>query len=434
MERAIVVWMVATDQIAPQKHFDPQGHRMGPLGTLAAQGAVVLGVLWVFGVFGELLLPPSVGLLAMFPIMGALLLAPKTVIMQLPISFSILGIVGIPVASLAWTVDPGATFINVRSLIPSVVAIILAAGILTLRDFTLAMIWAIRITIVVTIIALILVPSTRLHLVGGPNGEPYPGWHGFFNHKNNMAPFLAMAIPTVLIFDKNPLFKWGTLGLIAGLLAGSTSATGVSGAFFAVVAWYWLKTYQQQEDDRDSTLLVMASLVGSLAVVGGAAASFATITSAYGKDTSLSGRTDIWEASIEALSRRPLLGHGFGALFWRVDVSPETAEIWRHVGFEASHAHNGALDLALQIGLVGLLVFTVLWLSTVRSAWAKLDSSPDLSIWVLAVLASIFIIGLSEDVFFGGWIALFCAMKVLLMRRDSSLLQPSWRDGIARWG
>ena len=112
---------------------------------------------------------------------------------------------------------------------------------------------------------------------------------------------------------------------------------------------------------------------------------------------------------------------------------PETAEIWRHVGFEASHAHNGALDLALQIGLVGLLVFTVLWLSTIRSAWAKLDSSPDLSIWILAVLASNFIIGLSEDVFFGGWIALFCAMKVLLMRRESSLLQPSWRDGIPRW-
>ena len=170
---------------------------MGPLGTLAAQGSVVLGVLWVFGVFGELILPPSFGLLAMFPIVGALLLAPKTVIMQLPISFSILGIVAIPVASLTWTVDPGATFINVRSLIPSIVAIILAAGILTLRDFTQALIWAIRIAIVVTIIALILVPSTRLHLTGGPNGEPYPGWHGFFNHKNNMAPFLAMAIPTV---------------------------------------------------------------------------------------------------------------------------------------------------------------------------------------------------------------------------------------------
>ncbi len=406
---------------------------MGPLGTLAAQGTVVLGTLWVFGAFSELPLPPSVGLLPVFPIIGALLLAPRTVLMQLPVSFSILGIVGLPVASLAWSIDPVATFFNIRTVVPAIVAIILAAGLLTLRDFTLAMIWAVRIAVVVTVIALILVPSTRYHLVGGVNDDPYPGWHGFFNHKNNMAPFLALGIPTVLIFERNPLFKWGTLALIAGLLAGSTSATGVSGAFMAVITWYWLKTYQQQDDDRDSTLLFTVSLVGSVALIGGAVASFATITSAYGKDTSLSGRTEIWEASIEALSRRPWLGHGLGALFWRVDLEPETAEIWRHVGFEAAHAHNGALDLALQIGLVGLLVFTVLWLSIVKSAWSKLDSSPELAIWILTIMASNFVIALSEDVMFGGWIALFCALKVLLMRRDSSLLQPSWRDGITKW-
>lgn len=406
---------------------------MGPLGTLATQGAVVFGMLWAFGAFGELLLPPTLGLAALFPIVGALLLTPKTVLMQLPVSFSILGIVTLPVASVLWSIDPTATALNIRSTVPAVVAIILAAGILTLRDFTQAIIWTMRLAVVITIVALILVPSTRFHVLGGANGDPYPGWHGFFNHKNNMAPFLVVGLPTVLIFDKNPVFKWVTLALMAGLLAGSTSATGVSGAFFAIIALYWLRTYQQQKDERDSTLLFMVSLIGSVAVVGGAVASFATITSAYGKDTSLSGRTEIWEASIEALSRRPWLGHGFGALFWRVDLTEETAEIWRHVGFEASHAHNGALDLALQIGLVGLVVFAVLWLSTLRAAWNKLDTSPDLAIWVLTVMASNFIIGLSEDVFFGGWIALFCAMKVLLMRRDSSLLQPSLRDGVAKW-
>ncbi len=425
--------MVATEQFAPQKHFDPQGHRLGPLATLASQGAIVIGLLWVLGAFGELLLPPTIGLLPLFPVLGAMLLAPRSVIMQLPISLSVLGIVTISIASVAWSIDPDATLVNVRSVAPSLIAIPLAAGMLTLRDFTVAMLWTIRIAIVVTIIALILVPSTRFHLLGGVNGEPYPGWHGFFIHKNNMAPFLVMAIPTVLIFDKNPLFKWGTMALIAGLLVGSTSATGVSGAAFAVIAWYWLRTYQQQSDERDSTLLFMVSLVGSLAVIGGAIASFATITSAYGKDTSLSGRTDIWEASIEALMRRPWLGHGLGGLFWRVDVTSETAEIWRHVGFEASHAHNGALDLALQIGLVGLLIFTVLWVSTFKGAWERLDTSPDLAIWILTVMASNFIIGLSEDVFFGGWIALFCAFNVLLLRRESSLMLPSWRDGIERW-
>jgi len=217
------------------------------------------------------------------------------------------------------------------------------------------------------------------------------------------------------------------------LMIGSNSATGLSGGFFAVVVWGWLWVYTNQEDSRNSTLLASISVLGSLAVIGGMIASFATITSAYGKDTSLSGRTDIWEASLAALSERPLFGYGFGALFWRSDVSPETEAIWRHVGFESSHAHNGALDLAIQIGLIGLLIFTVLWVSVAISAWRVLPTNPELGIWILSVVASNFVIGLTEDVFYGGWIGVFIMMRVLLMRRESSLTMPSWTKGLSRW-
>lgn len=351
----IVDEMAMPTLAAPEQQFDPQGHRMGPIGTIAAQSSIVLALMWTLGAFSWLLLPPTLGLLPLMPMMGALLLAPRSIIMQLPISFSVLGIVGFTVASVTWSIDPDVTMILLRNFAPSLVAVALAAGVLTQRDFGDAMVWTVRITVAVTIMALILFPATRSHAIGGVDGEAYPGWHGFFIHKNNLAPFLAMGIPTVLVFDRSPVMKWGTLSLIGALMLGSTSATGVSGGFFAVVVWGWLWVYTNQEDSRNSTLLASISVLGSLAVIGGAVASFATITSAYGKDTSLSGRTDIWEASLSALSERPFFGYGFGALFWRSDISPETEAIWRHVGFEASHAHNGALDLAIQIGIVSTL-------------------------------------------------------------------------------
>lgn len=417
--------------------FDPQGHRLGPIGTLAAQAALVWGLIWVMGAVQDLLLPPAAGILCMMLALGAMMLGPRRVIMEFPISFSILGIVTISVASVMWTVAADATQANLRAIIPATLGIIIVAGLLTLRDFMNAAIWAIRIILLMTVIALILFPATRLH-VGVQSGgvEDYAGWHGWFVHKNKMSEFLVVSIPTILIFHRNGIVKWLTLGVIGVLLVGSTSATGLSAAFFVVIAWLWLLLYhtQSREDARNSTLLFLVSVLGSLAIAAGAITSVATVTSAYGKDTTFSGRTLIWEAAIDAVQRRPWLGHGYGALFYRERVSSATAEIWRQVGFDNSHAHNGLLELLLQLGIVGAVIFGVLWASIAWRGWGAIAKQPDLGIWVICVVSANLLMSFSEDVFTFGWIALFASMKMLLMRRDESLRRPGWRGGpIDKW-
>jgi O-antigen ligase len=366
-----------------------------------------------------------------------MIVAPRRVIMEFPISFSILGIFTVIISSIIWTVDSFATGVALRALIPAMLGVVIVGGLLTLKDVADALIWAVRIGVAVTYIGLIIDPTTRLH-VGVESGgvEDYAGWHGYFNHKNNMAAFLVLAIPTILIFHRNGIIKWGTLGAIGVLLVGSTSATGVSAAFFVVVAWVWLTLYHNQakEDTRDSTLLFLVSVVGALGVIAAALSSIATITSAYGKDTTFSGRTQIWEASFDAFLREPWLGYGFSALFFREQVSPETAEIWRQVGFANSHAHNGPLDTVLQIGLVGLAIFLVLWISTARRGWNAISSQPDLGIWIVAVMSANMLMALSEDAFSAGWIAVFALMKMLLMRRDESLRRPGLREAtVSKW-
>lgn len=414
--------------------FDPQGHRMGPVGTLACQAAIVLGVLWSFGVIASFFLPPTLGLLPLLLAMGALVLAPKTVVMQLPVSLSVLGIVTVCISSLAWTIDPVATSVVLRNWMPSVLALVLAAGMLPLRDVAAALVWAVRIAVVITVIALVISPAARIHLDPDPDVPPYPGWHGFFLHKNRMTPFLVSAIATVVVFDRSFLIKWGTVGVIGVLMVGSTSATGISAAFLIVVALVWLRIYQssRREDLRTSTLFFSASVLGFLGMAAGIVASLATITSAYGKELTFSGRTYIWAASLDAIGRRPFFGHGVGALFWQNDVSPETAQIWRQVGFEASHAHNGALDLALQVGVVGLAIYAVLWVSVFRRGWSVLNERPDLSVWVVSILFAHAFMSLSEDVYLAGWLALLSFMKVLLARRSDSLYAPPLNQ-MSRW-
>lgn len=407
---------------------------MGPIGTVACQVAIVFAVLWTFGAIGSFFLPTLLGLFPLLLVMGALMLAPKTVVMQLPVSFSVLGMITLSVASVAWTIDPEATSVAVRNVIPSLIAVVLAAGMLPLRDVGNALIWAVRIAVVITVFGLLTDPTTRIHLPEDPDQLVLPGWHGYFLHKNRMTPFLVTGIATVFVFDRSIVIKWATLGVIGVLMVGSTSATGLSAAFLVVVALVWLRIFQssQREDLRNSTLFFSASVLGFLGVVAGSVASLATITGAYGKEVTFSGRTFIWAASIDAIQRRPLLGHGVGALFWQLDVSPETAEIWRQVGFKAGHAHNGALDLALQIGLIGLAVYAVLWLSVFRKAWAGLNERPNLSVWVVSILFAQAFMSISEDVYLGGWLVLLCLMKVLLIRRSDSLYAPPLGQ-MSRW-
>ena len=408
--------------------FDPQGHRMGPIGTLACQASITLGLIWSFGALASFFLPPTVGFLTLLPVLGAMILAPKTVIMQYPVSLSVLAIITIGVTSIAWTIDAVATGVVVRGIMPAVVAVILACGLLPLREAGTAMVWAVRIAVAITVLALVIRPETRTHISNDAYLDNYPGWHGFFTHKNQLAPFLVFGVATVMTFDKSFVLRWGTLGLCGLLLLGSTSATGISAAFLVGVAYVWLRIYQSQEDLRTSTVFFAVSLFGFVVVVIGSVMSLATITSAYGKELSFSGRTFIWAASIDAIQRKPILGHGLGALFWQEGVSPETAEIWRQVGFPNSHAHNGALDLALQIGLIGLAVFLVLWFTTFGRGWRALRTEPDLGLWVVAVLVAQMFMSISENVYFGGWIAVLGAMKLLLMRRPEALHAPRIRD------
>jgi O-antigen ligase len=79
---------------------------------------------------------------------------------------------------------------------------------------------------------------------------------------------------------------------------------------------------------------------------------FLDISSNFGRDETLTGRADIWAFLIPYALKKPLLGHGFGG-FWTTSMREMTS----------SHAHNGYLDTILNIGIVGLILFSIYILS-----------------------------------------------------------------------
>ena len=62
--------------------------------------------------------------------------------------------------------------------------------------------------------------------------------------------------------------------------------------------------------------------------------SLVDISSTFGRDETLTGRSEIWATLVPFAMKRPILGHGFGG-FW-TDARREI--------IAASHGHNGYLD------------------------------------------------------------------------------------------
>lgn len=80
-------------------------------------------------------------------------------------------------------------------------------------------------------------------------------------------------------------------------------------------------------------------------------------TSIFGRDESLTGRNEIWDRLMPYVDSRPLFGHGYGG-FW-TDEMRQTTD---------ATAHNGYLDIILNMGIVGLFLFALFLISCSRNS------------------------------------------------------------------
>jgi O-antigen ligase len=91
-------------------------------------------------------------------------------------------------------------------------------------------------------------------------------------------------------------------------------------------------------------------------LVPGLDALISSATSAVGKDVTFAGRTPIWDLVKANIALHPLMGTGYGA-FWvgPFDTSP-SYEFYKRLYFYPGEAHNGYLDIVLDLGYVGLVL------------------------------------------------------------------------------
>jgi exopolysaccharide production protein ExoQ len=151
-------------------------------------------------------------------------------------------------------------------------------------------------------------------------------------------------------------------------------------------------------------------LVGGITLLFGGES---LVTSALGRNSDL-GRTDIWKASI-ATADSPVFGTGFES-FWntnahKVAQSPALAGYWDMSNLVS--AHNGYIEVYLDLGWVGLCFIALILISGYRRAAKAFERDPQFGSLILAYIATSALYSITEvgfRVLAPSWIFLLLAV------------------------
>lgn len=165
---------------------------------------------------------------------------------------------------------------------------------------------------------------------------------------------------------------------LAALIVYLTRSATITVAIIVLVAVVVLALLvRRTTGSRDIRLVAGGALLVVAAAVAAVVAFPTQLLALLGKSPDLTNRLDIWDAVIALASERPAAGWGWVS-YWVPWVAPFDSLAFNS-GVRQLHAHNAWLDVWLQLGVIGLIVFGGLVLSTLVRSFSLATDRPMLA-------------------------------------------------------
>ena len=373
-----------------------RGHRWRQAFLLVALFTLLAGDAWRYSIswFGW-------GAIALLVVIAAvvLLVQQRDSWRVAALPYPLLAFLLVATASIAWSFYPGASALGVLSTWATVAVAVAIAVTFSWSEILHGLGLVLRVILGASLLFELVVSVFVRHAV-------LPFW----------VDYGSGDIPKLLLWSRNELFEVLDGGRIQGIV-GNASTLAMIAAIAVVVFGVQLAVNERRRPvtigwlavaaltlamTRSATItlalvavaivLVAALLVrrastprrravtlgGILIVLVGAVtaglAFSAQLLGLLGKSDDLTGRLGIWEKVIALAQERPVQGWGWVS-YWVPWVAPFDDLAFRN-GVRQLHAHNAWLDLWLQVGILGLIVFGALVVSTaVRSWFVAVDRS-----------------------------------------------------------
>ena len=299
-------------------------------------------------------------------------------------------LLGLAILSTLWSDSPSISlWADARLVATTFFATYLAKN-YSLGDIFYMVAWATALVAVLSIIFALALPQYGLSEYGHQQI-----WSGVFDQKNELGSIMALGALTWLIFGLGAgrprwlgVLLFTICSLLVVLSASDTALVAECVALFVIAAF--------AKVDRSILILASFCLIALVALfVIEAQHPIDIVFGLLDRNEDLTGRAGIWSMVMDAILKHPWLGYGYHA-FWRGADGP-SADI-RLEGWIPPHAHNGFLDLALDFGIVGTMLFVFLLLGTVIGALqaAKKRATP-LDLFPLVFLIFMVLSNLTES-------------------------------------
>lgn len=269
-------------------------------------------------------------------------------------------LLAIAFVSVIWSSNPKNTLLRSIALIGTSLFGLYLASRYTIREQLKLLGWSCALIIGLSILFAIVIP----HYGTMDSGIHAGSWRGIYIHKNILGKIMGLGgVVFVLLAIDSKEDRWfpiAGLALSCCLIVLSRSSSSMINfaatiALIPVCAMFrWRYT-------------VMVPAIIAVVLFGGGLSLWldrnATILlGSIGKDLTLTGRTRMWPAIMEMIWRQPLQGYGYNGFWFNWD-SPG-AYVWAASNWTPPNAHNGFMDLWLDFGLMGVVVFAVSFLQT----------------------------------------------------------------------
>ena len=296
--------------------------------------------------------------------------------------------------SLIWSFYRGATALALVALYGTTIVAFGLAYLLPWSTFVralgVALRWALGLSIVFELwVALVIrhpVLPLWLKVDGKVPGEFY--WceghilqggpiQGIMGNRNllGFVALLGIVVFSVQLADKLIWKVWGYFWLgVSVLCIGLTqSATVIFALILVLICGAFALWARKRGDGRHrrvywSALFIFIGL-GLLAFAFGP-----VIAQVVGRSPDFTGRADIWAVVVHLWEQKPVLGWGWIS-YWAPWVAPFDHLIVRH-GVTYLQAHNAWLDVLMQLGVIGGVMFTVLIGTAIWRAWFRAVDRP----------------------------------------------------------
>lgn len=315
-----------------------------------------------------------------------------------PIERSLLAFLVLASASVLWSPAPDLT---VRRTI-ALAATVLCGVFLATRFSVLQVLRLFRTTVLIaaagSILVMVVAPEdARDPLI--PSGQAL---RGAFVSKNLFGRMMVLGLCAELLLllyaRRSALGHAASIVVLGSLLVLSGSATSLLvlvAVATLIVFTRWAKALPEPQLPAGLILIGIAAAVLFVGVFSG----YEVVLNVLGRDATLTNRTRIWDAVLQGIRARPVLGYGYGA-FWRGNVGP-SGIVFRTFGAPIGHAHNGFLEIWAQVGEVGLAVVAVVLVGSFRQAFRHVrGGDPLLGAVGLGFLAFLLLFNIDESALF----------------------------------